>query len=218
MLVPLQGPQEIVGWRPAARRGHAKRQPKTPGRCSRIPIHSCHPNGRARGAWSLPRPTWRTRGEGSRPRAEPPPIHPNTNGRHVLERMHLRAATRQGHRPKHWSRLWCDAVSPSTWKSPHGVASGPSTLGSHQEASLPPNFQHSDSRRSRSPLPAPHSRIPRDLKPLPAGGRDSEGTNNLSSQPRRCLQAKDSTITAEAPPPPLHMPAPPNLLPCCLSA
>ena len=158
------------------------------------------------------------RGEGSRPRAEPPPIPPNANGRHVLERMHPRAATRQGPRPKHWSRLWCDAVSPSTWKSPHGVASGPSTLGSHQEASLPPNFQHPDSRRSRSPLPAPHSRIPRDLKPLPAGGRDSEGTNNLSSQPRRCLQARDSTITAEAPPPPLQMPAPPNLLPCCLSA
>ena len=166
-MAPLQGLRGIVGWRHAAQLGHAGRQPKTPGRCSQIPIHSCHPNGRAHAAWSLPRPTSRTRVEASTLGAERPPTHPNANGQHVLERMHPRAATRQALRPKRWTRLWCDAVSPSTWKSPHEVACGPSTLGSRQEASLPPNFQPPHSRLSRSPLPAPHSRIPRGPKPLP---------------------------------------------------
>ena len=127
-----------------------------------------------------PKSTLRTWVEESPLRAAPPPFPPNANGPRALAHTRPREATRRGRRPKRWKGRGAMRAAQATWTSQDEVAFGPSTLCTRLEASLAPSFQSPHSRRSRSHLPAPRSRIPRGPRPLPSGGHVTKGTPGFS--------------------------------------
>ena len=107
-------------------------------------------------------------GEESTLRLASPPFPPNANGPRALAHTRPREAIRRGRRPKRRTRPWFASGFLTKWTSQDEVAFGPSTLCTHQEASLPPSFQSLHSGWSQFHLPAPRSRIPRGPRPRPS--------------------------------------------------